>query len=66
MDLTWRHDILIDLSEAGKEGRIFVFIQNCIKPKSFKANVNKVLSDTNIQAKGVPQGSVASLTFFKQ
>ena len=54
----------MDVNEAGIEGRMFNFIQNFLKPKSFKVKVNEILSDTKIQTESMPQGSVVSPTFF--
>ena len=45
-DLTCRHGIIMDIHEAGIEGRMFNFIHNFLKPRSFKVNVNEILSDT--------------------
>ena len=61
-NLTWRHGILMDKNEAGKEGRMLNFIKNFLKPRSFK--VNEILSDTKVETEGIPQGSVVSPTFF--
>ena len=63
-DLAWRHGILMDIHEAGIEGRLFKFIQNFLKPRSFKVKVNEILYDTKVQTEGIPQGSVVSPTFF--
>ena len=54
----------MDIQEAGIEGRILNFLQNFLKSKSFKANVNEILSDTEIQTEGISKGSVVSPTFF--
>ena len=62
--LTRRHGILMDKHEAGRKVRMFNFIQNFLKPRSFKVKVNKILSDTKVQTEGIPQGSVVSPTFF--
>ena len=53
-----------DIHESGIEGRMFNFIQNVLKPRSFKVEVNEVLSDTKVQTEGKFQGSVVSPTFF--
>ena len=55
----------MDIHEAGLEGRMFKFIQNFLKPRSFKVKVNKILSDTKAETEGIPQGSVVSPNFFK-
>ena len=62
-DLTLRHGILMDLHEAGIEGRIFKFIEKFLRPRSFEDEVNEILSDTNVQTESIPQKSVVSPTF---
>ena len=57
-DLIWRHGILIDIHEAGIEGRMFNFIQNFLKPRSFKVIVNETLSDTEVQTEGIPTSKI--------
>ena len=54
---------LMDKHEAGIEGKIFKSIQNFLKSKSCKFKVNKILSDTKVQAEDIPQGSVVSPPF---
>ena len=63
-DLTWRHDILMDIHKAGIEGIIFILIQNFLKPRSIKVKVNEITSETKVQTEGILRGSVVSLTFF--
>lgn len=63
-DMTWRHGILKDLSEAGVRGKMFDFIKNFLKPRMFRVKVDEVLSDTKTQTEGIPQGSVLSPTLF--
>ena len=63
-DLTWRHGILMDIHEARIGGRMFKFIQNFLKPRSFKLKVNELLSDAKVQTDGIPQIRVVSPTFF--
>ena len=65
-DLTWRHGILMDLHETGIKGRIFKFIENFLRPRSFKVKVNENLSDTKVKTEGIPQGSIVSPIFFVQ
>ena len=43
---------------------MFKFIQNFLKPRSFKVKVTEDLSGTKVQTEGVPQGRVVSPTFF--
>ena len=45
-DLTWRHIILMDINEVKIEVKLFSFIQNFLKARSFKIKVNELLSDT--------------------
>ena len=47
-DLTWRHGILVDINEAGIEGRMLNFMQNFLKPISFKVKVNEILFGTKV------------------
>ena len=54
-DLTWRHGILMDIHEAGLEERMFSFIQNFLKPISFKVKVNGNITDFKVQTEGIPQ-----------
>ena len=54
----------MDIRETGIEGRMFKFIENFLKLRSFKVKVNKILSDIKIQTEGIPQRSVVSPTFF--
>ena len=62
-DSTWKHANLLEIQEAGIEGRAFNLMQNFLKPSSFKVKVNENLSDTKVQTEGIPQCSVASPTF---
>ena len=55
----------MDINEAGTEERMFNLLQNFLKPRSFKVEVNKKLADTKVHTKGITQGSVVSPTFFK-
>ena len=65
-ELKWRHGILLDINETGIEGRMFKFVQNFLKPRSYKVKVTEILSDTRVQTEGTPQESVASPTFLIQ
>ena len=53
-----------DLNEARKEGKIISFIQNFLKPRSFKVKINKIQSDTKIHIENIPQGNVESPVIF--
>ena len=48
-NLTRRNGILMDIHEAGIEGRMFNLIQNFLKLRPLKIKVNEVLSDTKVQ-----------------
>ena len=54
----------MDINEAGTERRMFNFIQDFPKPRSYKVKVNKNLSDAKVQTEGISQGRVVSPTFF--
>ena len=43
---------------------MFNFIQNSLKPRSYKVKVNGILSDTKIQTEGIHQGSVVGPKIF--
>ena len=53
----------MDTHKAGIEGRMFKFLQNFLKPRPFKVEVNEILPDTKVQTEGIPQGSVVSPPF---
>ena len=65
-DFTWKHGVLIDIYEAGIEGKMFKFIQTFHEIRSFKLEVDEIICNTEIQIKGIPQGSVIIPTFFIQ
>ena len=52
--LTWRHSILIEIHEVGIGGRMFNFMPNFLKARSFKVKVNEILSVTKFRTEGVP------------
>ena len=62
-DLTWRHGILMDMHEAGIEGRMFIFKQDFLELRSSKVKVNENPSDTKVQKEALSQGSVVSPIF---
>ena len=61
--LTWIHGISMDLSEVRIKGRMLNFIQNFLRTRSFKVEVNEILSDTKIQTEGISQGNIVSPIF---
>ena len=52
------------INNPGIEWIMFNFIQNFLKPRFFKIQVNEILSDAKVQTEGLPQGSVVSPTCF--
>ena len=54
----------MDMNEAGIEGKMFNFIQNFLKPRSYRVKVNETLCGTKARTEDIPQGSVVSPTFF--
>ena len=44
----------MDIHEAGIGGRMFKFIQNFLKLRSFKVKVNEILSDAKVQTEDIP------------
>ena len=53
---------VVSIHEARIERRMFTFIQNFLKPRSFKVKVNEILYDTKVQTEDIPRGSVVSPT----
>ena len=44
----------MDLHRAGIAGRMFNFIQNFLKPRSFKVKMNKISCGKKVQTEGIP------------
>ncbi|GFW74641.1 putative RNA-directed DNA polymerase from transposon X-element [Trichonephila clavipes] len=63
-DRTWRYGILSTLYGYGLRGNLPCFIQNFLAARKFKVRLDGILSPSFIQAEGVPQGSILSVTFF--
>jgi len=63
-DKTWRHGILKDIHQFGLRGRLPLFVAEFLKRRQFRVKVNDMISDSQIQETGVPQGSTLSVTLF--
>ena len=63
-DTTWRFGILKKLHNIGIRGNLARFIQNFLPDRSFRVRINSMLSDSQTQEQGVPQGSVLSCLLF--
>ncbi|GBN07208.1 putative RNA-directed DNA polymerase from transposon BS [Araneus ventricosus] len=63
-DRAWRYGILRTLLEFGFYGNLPIFIKNFLSSRIFRVRVGSFYSNPFIQAEGVPQGSVLSVTLF--
>ncbi|GFT13876.1 probable RNA-directed DNA polymerase from transposon X-element [Trichonephila clavipes] len=63
-DRTWRYGILRTLFNFGLRGNLPIFIQNFLNVRTFKVRLGDTLSASFLQAEGVPQGSILSVTLF--
>ncbi|KAK3869753.1 hypothetical protein Pcinc_024981 [Petrolisthes cinctipes] len=66
-DMTWRHGLLRKLYAMGLRGNLPFFVKNFISDRTFSVKLfsdTVTFSDIFVQANGVPQGSVLSLTLF--
>lgn len=63
-DRTWRYGIVRALHDFGLRGNLPLFIYNFLQQRSFRVRLGTTLSKPFIQAEGVPQGSVLSVTLF--
>ncbi|GBO04247.1 putative RNA-directed DNA polymerase from transposon BS [Araneus ventricosus] len=63
-DRAWRYGILRSLLEFGFYGNLPIFIKNFLSSRIFRVRIGNFYSDSFIQAEGVPQGSVLSVTLF--
>ena len=63
-DTTWRFGIMRDLYKMGLRGRLPLYIEQFLKDRYFKVQINSTLSNNFIQQEGVPQGCVLSVTLF--
>ena len=53
-----------DVHEIGLKGRLPLFLQSVLTDREFKVRVDSTLSELHNQEKGVPQGSIFSVTLF--
>ncbi|GBN40485.1 putative RNA-directed DNA polymerase from transposon X-element, partial [Araneus ventricosus] len=63
-DRTWRYGILLTLFNFGFRGNLPIFLKNFLSHRTFRVRMGNFYSDHFIQAEGVPQGSVLSVTLF--
>ena len=63
-DTVWKHGIISDLHALGLRGRMPIYIEQFLKNRTFKVQVNGSLSDSFPQEEGVPQGCALSGTLF--
>ncbi|GFT03934.1 probable RNA-directed DNA polymerase from transposon X-element [Trichonephila clavipes] len=63
-DRTWRYGILRTLFNFGLRGNLPIFIQKFLNVRTFKVRLGDTLSASFLQAEGVPQGSILSVTLF--
>jgi hypothetical protein len=60
----WRFGILRALHGWKFRGHLAFFISNFLQDRRFRARLGNVLSMSNVQENGVPQGSVSSVILF--
>ncbi|GBO29721.1 putative RNA-directed DNA polymerase from transposon X-element, partial [Araneus ventricosus] len=63
-DRAWRYGILLALFNFGFRGNLPIFLKNFLSYRTFRVRVGNFYSNHFIQAEGVPQGSVLSVTLF--
>ncbi|GBN35890.1 putative RNA-directed DNA polymerase from transposon X-element, partial [Araneus ventricosus] len=63
-DRAWRYGILSALFNFGFRGNLPIFLKNFLSYRTFRVRVGNFYSNHFIQAEGVPQGSVLSVTLF--
>ncbi|KAL4085281.1 hypothetical protein QTP88_027140 [Uroleucon formosanum] len=63
-DTTWKPHILNSLKKVLSQNQLFNFISNFLKTRTFQVRINQTLSNTFLQANGVPQGSTILVTLF--
>ncbi|GBN04963.1 putative RNA-directed DNA polymerase from transposon X-element [Araneus ventricosus] len=61
-DRAWRYGILSTLFNFGLSGNLPIFLKNFLSYRTFRVRVGNFYSNHFIQAEGVPQGSVLSVT----
>ncbi|GBO31551.1 putative RNA-directed DNA polymerase from transposon X-element [Araneus ventricosus] len=63
-DRAWRCGILSTLFNFGFRGNLPIFLKNFLSYRTFRVRMGNFNSDHFIQAEGVPQGRVLSVTLF--
>ena len=63
-DTLWKEGLLKNLKQMGIMGKMFNYIQNFGKDRTFQVKVGSSLSSTKTQVNGTPQGAVISPTLF--
>ncbi|GBO20397.1 putative RNA-directed DNA polymerase from transposon X-element [Araneus ventricosus] len=63
-DRAWRYGILSTVFNFGFRGNLPIFLKNVLSYRTFRVRVGNFYSNHFIQAEGVPQGSVLSVTLF--
>ncbi|GBO01743.1 hypothetical protein AVEN_72166-1 [Araneus ventricosus] len=63
-DRTWRYGIFLTLFNFGFRGNLPIFLKNFLSHRTFRVRMGNLYSDHFIQAEGIPQGSVLSVTFY--
>ncbi|GBM10819.1 putative RNA-directed DNA polymerase from transposon X-element [Araneus ventricosus] len=63
-DRAWRYGILSTVFNFGFRGNLPIFLKNFLSYRTFRVRVGNFFSNHFIQAEGVPQGSVLSVTLF--
>ncbi|GBN97857.1 putative RNA-directed DNA polymerase from transposon X-element [Araneus ventricosus] len=63
-DRAWRYGILSTVFNFGFRGNLPIFLKNFLSSRTFRVRVGNFYSNHFIQAEGVPQGSVLSVTLF--
>ena len=63
-DITWRHYIVMKLSNFGLRGLLIYFVKHFLSQRKIKVKVNNIYSQSTNLNEGVPQGSVLICTCF--
>ena len=63
-DTLWKEGLLKNLKQLGIKGKMYNYIQNFGKDRTFQVKVVSSLSSTKTQVNGTPQGAVISPTLF--
>ena len=53
-----------DVHNIGPKGRLALFIQNCLTDRDFKVKTGFTLLELHNHERGIPQGSILSVTLF--